>query len=396
MDARCKSLDGNKYAQVFANKAYFSRVYPMDSKRKAGDALRLFCQEFGVPERLTFDGSKEQTCKGTMFMKQVRTHDIDHHIAEPDHHNQNPVEGCIRELRRRWYRIMIRQQVPEQFWDYGLRWVSETSSMTYTSAGKVVVRNKYRHDGACPFCLHPLEDTEHILDCQHIEALNSWNKSLWLFATSLHKAHFPVELIIAIKRELTAMRYRHVPPSLTTYPSPIRSMIRQQRLLGWNQFLLGFIPLTWKHHFLQILQDAKLLRHFSPDLWASKLIRASWDILHSVWIARNDKLFNTSRILDLSGQQILFRAIKKERAIGLSNLPACDFSRLLSIPLPTLLSKPLDFLKDWFVSVRSGQILYSDRFLLTDKFATDISLQRWVGLSPITDNDSDVEFSDHG
>jgi len=27
---------------------------------KAGDALRLFCQEFGVPEKLTFGGSKEQ------------------------------------------------------------------------------------------------------------------------------------------------------------------------------------------------------------------------------------------------------------------------------------------------------------------------------------------------
>jgi hypothetical protein len=78
MDGRCKSLEGNRYAQVFANKAYFSRMYPMDSKSKAGDALRLFCQEFGVPERLTFDGSKEQTKKGTEFMKQVRTHDIDY------------------------------------------------------------------------------------------------------------------------------------------------------------------------------------------------------------------------------------------------------------------------------------------------------------------------------
>ena len=58
MDARSKSLEGNRYAQVFANKAFFSRIYPMDSKRKAGDALRMFCQEFGVPERLTFDGSK--------------------------------------------------------------------------------------------------------------------------------------------------------------------------------------------------------------------------------------------------------------------------------------------------------------------------------------------------
>ena len=64
----------------------------MDKKSKAGDALRLFCQEIGVPERLTFDGSKEQTMKGTEFMKQVRTHNIDYHIAEADMHNQNQVE----------------------------------------------------------------------------------------------------------------------------------------------------------------------------------------------------------------------------------------------------------------------------------------------------------------
>ena len=71
MDGRCKSLDGNHYAQVFANKSYFSRIYPMDTKGKARDALRLFCQEFGVPEKLTFDGSLEQTGKGTQFMKEV-------------------------------------------------------------------------------------------------------------------------------------------------------------------------------------------------------------------------------------------------------------------------------------------------------------------------------------
>ena len=137
MDGRCKSLDGNKYAQVFANKAYFSRIYPMDSKAKAGDALRLFCQEFGVPERLTFDGSKEQTGKGTEFMKQIRTHNIDYHVSEADLHNQNPVEGCIRELRRKWYRIMIRKRVPQRLWDYGLRWVSEISSLTHSSAGSL-------------------------------------------------------------------------------------------------------------------------------------------------------------------------------------------------------------------------------------------------------------------
>ena len=59
IDSYCKTLDGNKYAQVFANKSYFSHIYPMDSKMKAGNTLRLFYQEFIVPERLTFDSSKE-------------------------------------------------------------------------------------------------------------------------------------------------------------------------------------------------------------------------------------------------------------------------------------------------------------------------------------------------
>lgn len=135
MDGRSKSLEGNRYAQVFANKSYFSRIYPMDRKSKAGDALRLFCQEFGVPEKLTFDGSKEQNGKGTEFMKQIRLHDIDYHVSEANLHNQNPCEGVIRELRRKWYRIMIRKRVPEALWDHGLRWVSETASLTHTSAG---------------------------------------------------------------------------------------------------------------------------------------------------------------------------------------------------------------------------------------------------------------------
>ena len=137
MDGRAKSLEGNKYAQVFANKAYFSQIYPMDSKGKAGNALRLFCQEFGVPETLTFDGSQEQNGKNTQFMKQIRSHNIDFHVSEPNLHNQNPVEGVIRELRRKWYRIMIRRRVPNEFWDYGLKWVSETMSLTHNSAGNL-------------------------------------------------------------------------------------------------------------------------------------------------------------------------------------------------------------------------------------------------------------------
>ena len=74
MDGQHKSLDGNKYAQVFATDFHFSAVYPMESKGLAGDALKQFIADFGVPDRIICDGSKEQTKHGTTFMEQVRKH----------------------------------------------------------------------------------------------------------------------------------------------------------------------------------------------------------------------------------------------------------------------------------------------------------------------------------
>ena len=55
------------------NNAYFTKVYPIDYKIKAVYALKLFCQEFGVTEKITSDCSKEQASKGTIFMKKFHS-----------------------------------------------------------------------------------------------------------------------------------------------------------------------------------------------------------------------------------------------------------------------------------------------------------------------------------
>ena len=109
----------------------------MDSKAKAGDALRTFCQEFGVPERLTMDGGGEQAGRKTEFMKQVRRNRIQVHLSEPELHNQNPAEGVIREVRKCWYRVMFKKQVPRRLWDYGMRWVCDTMQRTYLRGNSI-------------------------------------------------------------------------------------------------------------------------------------------------------------------------------------------------------------------------------------------------------------------
>ena len=102
----------------------------MEKKSSAGQALKQFIAEFGVPERIICDGSGEQMGKRTEFAATVRKHDIDLHLTEPDHHNQSKVEGLIRELCKRWFRVMLKQRVPNRLWDYGIRRVCEIMQRT--------------------------------------------------------------------------------------------------------------------------------------------------------------------------------------------------------------------------------------------------------------------------
>ena len=142
LDGRCKSLDGNSYAQVFANKDLFAVVYPMASKSLAGESLRQFVHDYGRPEHLTYDGSGEQCGKKTEFMRNIRKYSIDYHVTERNRPNHNFAEGVIREVRKKWFRIMVRRKVPQRLWDYGLRWVCEIQNRTSNTARGL--------DGKCP------------------------------------------------------------------------------------------------------------------------------------------------------------------------------------------------------------------------------------------------------
>ena len=139
MDGRIKTIAVNRYAQVYSNDKYFSKPHPRDNKGKAGDTLKELCRDFGVPVHSNFDGSKKQTCKGTTFMQMVRHFNIDYQISEPELHNQNPAEVVTCELRKKWFRTMIRNNFPKKLWGHGITWCSEVMPFTHSTAGSINV-----------------------------------------------------------------------------------------------------------------------------------------------------------------------------------------------------------------------------------------------------------------
>jgi hypothetical protein len=125
-----KSLTNNTCAQIFANESFFATCYPMEKKSLAGMALRQFIRDYGIPDQLTFDGAAEQVGPKTEFMKNVRGYGIDYHCTEPHRPQQNRAETVIREVKKRWFRQMVKRNVPKRLWDYGIVWACEIMSLT--------------------------------------------------------------------------------------------------------------------------------------------------------------------------------------------------------------------------------------------------------------------------
>ena len=123
---------GSQYPQVFTNNNYFDKFYPIYSKIKSGQALKLFCQQFGVPEKLAFYGSKEHACKEDTFIKEAHRKCIDYHISEPELHKHNPAQGVIREVGQKLYYNMVLKRVIRQLLDCGVSWVSYMMSMNHS------------------------------------------------------------------------------------------------------------------------------------------------------------------------------------------------------------------------------------------------------------------------
>ena len=137
MDARCESIHSDRYLQVFGNKEFFVEAYPIKKKSEAHKGLDTFVREYGAPEKLIYDGGGEQVGRKTEFQRLVRKYDIKGHVAEANRSNQNPVEGCIRELRRRWYRTMFRTYCPRKLWCYGIPHVAKIMQLTASFAANL-------------------------------------------------------------------------------------------------------------------------------------------------------------------------------------------------------------------------------------------------------------------
>jgi hypothetical protein len=137
MDMRCNLIDRERYCQVFANKEFFAAAYPIEKKGDAYEPIDWFIQDYGAPETLLSNGAPEQVDRNSKFQAKLHNYGIKHKTTETERLNQNPAEGTIREVHKRWYRQMFRTNCPRRLWSYGLPHVCTLMRLTTSYVGRL-------------------------------------------------------------------------------------------------------------------------------------------------------------------------------------------------------------------------------------------------------------------
>ena len=116
--------------------------------------------------------------------------------------------------------------------------------------------------------------------------------------------------------------------------------------------------------------------------WATKMIRANWEIIHAIWLHRNDAVHEKQKLKELEGVPLLNQVIKRHWNVGVRRLPLTEFSYMFRITLTTdLIKKSVDTKKSWLATVKRARKMYEKESYIEDEFDNNEALAKWIDLN---------------
>ena len=131
-----KLIRSNIGSQIYSHKYGFNATYHMRraNNDNVGNSMNDFINDYGIPDHLTYDGVAVQVGSKTKFQETIHRSRINTHVSTPRRPNENPAEGSIREVKKRWYTLQVKENILNRVWDYGKSWVCGTDNVTTNSS----------------------------------------------------------------------------------------------------------------------------------------------------------------------------------------------------------------------------------------------------------------------
>jgi len=142
----------------------------------------------------------------------------------------------------------------------------------------------------CLCCQSCNETKEHVMTCIDDKAISHRIKSVHNLITALSKASTDPNILKAIMQYIKHIL--NLPHETIQHTEYIREAIHHQNIIGWHQFICGYISTKWgnaQEHFEQINRLCP-----QPN-WRRRLISAVLHMHLSIWEDCNNFLYRQER-----------------------------------------------------------------------------------------------------
>ena len=248
------------------------------------------------------------------------------------------------------------------------KWLSNT-----LATGVIMQRRRHRIFNRCPRCNEWGEDRLHVLVCWDSRAKIIRQQYLDTLHQLLSQTSTHPDINSFIMEGVTQFFRR---PQLREEDRYEEHWKQEQQLIGWYNFLSGFIGKA----LVEKQQD-----HFKTlglrnkgKQWASKIIDHNWQMLYKQWLVRNEVLHQKDIINSISGAALLDIEIEREYELGCEDLPQTAH-RWFTMTKQQLLEKSTDYKRGWLLLVRTLQ--ESLNIAHYSIFSSSKALRKWVGLN---------------
>jgi hypothetical protein len=207
----------------------------------------------------------------------------------------------------------------------------------------------------CPRCHNAPEDTDHILTCGEKVASNTRQQILYEMLHKMMKLNTSIYILSTFENKfsnLLRVKPRHaypLPESFHTYPSPLISRAtRSQNLIGWNNFLKGYISKHWKS--AQDASTSSRIPGTKRDRWDIDVTALAIDLLRKLWEDRN--VYVHGKTIQEANEKL--RARVHATVVQLYTKPpklAPRYQKISTVSLEQRLQKPTKELQDWLARI---------------------------------------------
>ena len=235
-----------------------------------------------------------------------------------------------------------------------------------------MLRREQRTSDECPRCDQQEEDNLHVLKCQSDEATDTWTQCMIDLIKYMRKLNTSETVIEAITTFMYSWRNDIDFPTTADYDPHIQRALKEQHMIGWDNFVLGRISKLWRTVLLQMYSNHRC-KQLTPKLLIQRLL----DIAFQMWDNRNKILHDKTNIHELHGIKEIDFKIKYQLALGTDNLIPNDH-HLVDIDQDTMLNKSLFHKKEWLNSVEAARTCQMPDNMKAFNYSRDV-LSKWLG-----------------